>query len=150
LRRLRRFLFFSLAAAVVGLAVGVWLLWPCTAITRDNVAKIRKGMTRAEVEAILGGPARNEENDDEEGVPMRVMGPWQGTKGNHFFSDFQEGEVLGVPRSTLVGDTNHWISRQLVVRIDFDSEGRVAYWGWLPVSRADSGPLDMIRRWLHL
>ena len=42
------------------MAVGVWLLWPRTAITRENGAKLRERMTRAEVVAILGGPERNE------------------------------------------------------------------------------------------
>jgi outer membrane protein assembly factor BamE (lipoprotein component of BamABCDE complex) len=56
----RRLLLFALIAVAVVLAVGVWLLWPRTAITRENAAKIQAGMTLAEVEAILGGPARDE------------------------------------------------------------------------------------------
>jgi hypothetical protein len=37
------------------------LLWPRgSAITRANAAMIEKGMTLGEVEAILGGPARDE------------------------------------------------------------------------------------------
>jgi len=50
----------SAAVVVVGLAIGVWTLWPRTAITEENAAKLRPGMTLAEVEAILGGPARIE------------------------------------------------------------------------------------------
>src|SRR5712692_7190845 len=41
-------------------AVLVWFFWPCTAITRANMLKLEHGMPRAEVEAILGGPARDE------------------------------------------------------------------------------------------
>src|SRR6516165_8145364 len=52
-RRTRRLLLFTMPALAL-LAVGVLLLWPRTAITRENAAKIREGMTRAEVEAILG------------------------------------------------------------------------------------------------
>jgi hypothetical protein len=59
-RRARRMLLFGLPAAVVAVAVSAWLLWPRTAITRENADKIRMGMTLAEVEAILGGPARDE------------------------------------------------------------------------------------------
>jgi hypothetical protein len=57
----RRLLVFGLLATVTGLSVGgSWLLWlrPTTAITRENAAKIKEGMTLAEVEAILG-PERN-------------------------------------------------------------------------------------------
>jgi hypothetical protein len=56
----RRLLILAVAGTVVMLAVGAWLFWPRTAITRENAAKIQRGMTLAEVEAILGGPARDE------------------------------------------------------------------------------------------
>jgi hypothetical protein len=58
--RPRHFLSFLLAMVVVGQALGLWLLWPrmtITAITWENAARIQEGMTVAEVEAILGGPA---------------------------------------------------------------------------------------------
>ena len=58
--RRRVLLLGSAAVVVVGLAIGVWTLWPRTAITEENAAKLRPGMTLAEVEAILGGPARIE------------------------------------------------------------------------------------------
>ncbi len=48
-----------LAGAAVVLAAGAWLCWPPrSAITAANAAKIHEGMTRDEVEAILGGPPR--------------------------------------------------------------------------------------------
>jgi hypothetical protein len=53
--RRRQFLFFLLAAVVVGLAA-TWLFWPRTAISDETAAKIKVGMTVAEVEEILGGP----------------------------------------------------------------------------------------------
>src|SRR5436305_330604 len=55
----RRLLLLSLAAIAVVLMVA-WLLWPRTGITRENARRIELGMTLAEVEAILGGPARDE------------------------------------------------------------------------------------------
>jgi hypothetical protein len=58
-RRSRRLLIALPVAVVLTLALA-WLLWPRMAITRDNAAKITVGMTLAEVEAILGGPARDE------------------------------------------------------------------------------------------
>jgi hypothetical protein len=47
----------SLAMLVVGFS---WRSPTRTAITREHAARIARGMTRAEVEAILGGPARDE------------------------------------------------------------------------------------------
>ncbi len=41
-------------------AGGVWVLWPRTAITLENYERVHDGMTRAEVETILGGPPRDE------------------------------------------------------------------------------------------
>jgi hypothetical protein len=56
----RRQLLFAMPGALVLLGV-VWVaLWhakPRTAITRENAARIQEGMTLAEVETILGGPA---------------------------------------------------------------------------------------------
>jgi hypothetical protein len=60
-RRTCRLLPLALAAAVLAVGLIAWLVWPPpSAITRENAAKIRVGMTLAEVEALLGGPARNE------------------------------------------------------------------------------------------
>src|ERR1700722_14500609 len=58
----RRVLLIGLLAATVALGVCEWMLWPRppSAITRANAAKITEGMTLAEVEAILGGPPRDE------------------------------------------------------------------------------------------
>src|SRR4051812_40868610 len=55
----RRVLVFGIPGAFVAGLVITWLLWPRTAITADNAAKVREGMTLAEVEALLG-PARDE------------------------------------------------------------------------------------------
>ncbi len=94
LKTRRRVLFLCVAAVMVGLAVGVWLLWPRTAITRDNAARIQKGMTRAEVMAVLGGPPRWE-----------PTGPL----------DLDEADDR-MPSATL-----RWINCE--IRADFDPEG---------------------------
>jgi hypothetical protein len=54
----------GLLAMLVVLGVCVWALWPQSAITRENAAKIQKGMTLAEVEAILGEPPRDDNDPD--------------------------------------------------------------------------------------
>jgi hypothetical protein len=67
--RARRQLLFSFSASLAVALVVAWLLWPRTAITRENAAMIRPGMTRGEVEAILGGPPR----DETTGPPRTAM-----------------------------------------------------------------------------
>jgi hypothetical protein len=57
----RRLLVFGLLAGVtVAGLLAAWMFWPRTTINGGNIARIEKGMTLAEVEAILGGPARDE------------------------------------------------------------------------------------------
>jgi hypothetical protein len=95
-------------AALIGVGVLVltaWLLWPrttiTTAITLENAATIKEGMTRAEVEAILGGPPR----DETEAAGMIVNLP----KG---FGGFGPGTLF-------------WISHTTVCGVEFDDTGRV-------------------------
>jgi hypothetical protein len=75
-----------LAAVLAGvLAVGAsillvraWpILFPRPGITRLNVQRIRRGMTRGEVEAILGGPAGDYRTVATAYLPeARPLGPW--------------------------------------------------------------------------
>jgi hypothetical protein len=67
-KRTRRLLLLGPPATLAAIALAALLLWPSTAITRANAARIKAGMTLAEVEAILGGPARNES-----GLPDRFI-----------------------------------------------------------------------------
>jgi hypothetical protein len=51
----RKRLLLVLAALAVLAVVGTWVLWPRPErVTRENFARIRKGLSAAEVEAILG------------------------------------------------------------------------------------------------
>jgi hypothetical protein len=54
----RRTLFVALAGLAVVVAAGVVVLWPqpSSRITRENFERIKEGMSREEVEAILGPP----------------------------------------------------------------------------------------------
>lgn len=51
-----RRLLLVVVAVVLALAAGVWWCWPRTAITEQNFAKIRPGMTLEEVETLLDEP----------------------------------------------------------------------------------------------
>jgi hypothetical protein len=110
---------YALLLLPVGIGVGVvlaWLLWPCTAITQQNAARIREGMTRDEVEAILGGPPRDES-------PYAVH-----------FAVRSEDERLQATRSYARWLVDHlgpeparkWLSHQALVVVQFDAFGRVA------------------------
>jgi hypothetical protein len=53
----RRKLLVALAVSAVVVAVGLFVLWPRTdRITRENYERIKEGMSRAEVESLLGAP----------------------------------------------------------------------------------------------
>lgn len=57
MRKNRWLLFGLLLACVVGVALGVLALLPRPGVTRENFDRIEVGMSRADVEAIFGGPA---------------------------------------------------------------------------------------------
>jgi outer membrane protein assembly factor BamE (lipoprotein component of BamABCDE complex) len=101
----RRYLLFGLLAAMIALVAGTCFLWPRTsAITEENYAKIRVGMTREEVEAVLGGPA-----------------------GNYgFYSEriVQTRDDIDVPR---LAECRYlqWIDSRHMIGIQFDAEHRV-------------------------
>jgi hypothetical protein len=124
-RRTRRLLLFVVPAAVLVLGLA-WLRWPRTAITRENASKIAEGMTLAEVEAILGGPVR----DDSTG-PLA--------------SDLSEAlEAYDRPGRL------KWQSDCAVICLNLDAAGNVGKVSVVPVRRAEEGPLDRLRRWLGL
>lgn len=55
--RLNRWLLFGvLLACGIGVALAVLAWWPTPGVTKANFDRIEVGMTRAEVEAIFGGP----------------------------------------------------------------------------------------------
>jgi outer membrane protein assembly factor BamE (lipoprotein component of BamABCDE complex) len=116
----RRALLFGLLVAVVVLGVSAWATWPRpSAITPENAARIEKGMTLAEVEGILGGPARDETPEDER---------------RHL--------VIQSVRPDL-----EWNSDLVSVWIHLDADGRVRECHAIPVP--PQGPLAFLRRWLR-
>jgi hypothetical protein len=116
----------KLIAAVVGLAVvaaGAVALWPdpSSRITRENVDRIREGMTRAEVVAILGPPG-----------------------------DYSSGPVRRVPRSTIVNSqtdltTEWWVTDTGLAESAFDSRGLVVAIVYDPCERIPQDLLDNLK-----
>jgi hypothetical protein len=123
-RTRRRLLLFILASVAV-LAVGAWLLWPRTAITRENAAKIKEGMTLAEVEAILGGPARNESD-----MPDNFINDAFVMNGEQPFTE------------------KRWASPGRVVILHFDDSCRVIRRTTTDFG-VDHSLFDMVRRWFR-
>jgi hypothetical protein len=107
---------FCLAAA---LAVLVYFCWPSrTAINGENYDRVEIGMTLAEVEEILGGPARFEPSD---AVYQMVR---QETKGDYslskpsrlWISDWTGIEVCFDEHSAVIGTARHEVRRVTFLR----------------------------------
>jgi hypothetical protein len=133
----RRLLLFGLAAALVVLGVATLVLWPRrSAITHENADRIQEGMTLAEVEQLLGGPARNES-----GMPDNFI--------NDAFVIADPGEVKAGrlrpgPRPL---EDRRWAAPGFVVIVQFDDTGRVVQQQRCEFD-ADNSLFGKLRRWL--
>ena len=136
----RRVLLLGSVAVAAVLAVAVWVVWPtATAITADNAARIKEGMTSAEVEAILGGPARDE-----------TTGPVERIEPPEFAPPDSRGVAWRITIADLRPDLQRWESDQARVWVHYDLEGRVNDCQVFPVRRAPESALAALRRWLGL
>jgi hypothetical protein len=118
----RRFLLCALVAVVAALA-GVWLLWPRTALTRENAERIEMGMTLAQVEAIMGGPARDETTGrvvlDQSGDPDDVQ--QRAAIYEHLLVESLRNHAAGVRFPQAL----EWHSNQVSILVLFDRDGCV-------------------------
>jgi hypothetical protein len=143
--RTRRLLLFALPAGsvVAVLALAAWLVLPRpSAITRGNAAKIQEGMTLAEVEAILGGPARDESTGPTE-IDIRALDGAERLLVRMAVAD----RMLEVAAS---GSVRRWTSDRVTVHVRFDEAARVSIAEAFPLCRTDESLLDRLRRWLGL
>jgi hypothetical protein len=132
------------ACAVLTSAVVAWLLWPSTAITHENAARITTDMTLGEVEAILDGPARNEstgplvmEWDD----PENQAAAWR--QSELLLESFLRAGAAGQP-------IRQWQSDYATVIVRFDDAGKVRECHALRTRRHRDSLLGMLRSWLGL
>jgi hypothetical protein len=120
----------GLALVALALAFTGWALSPPPGVTEANARRIQRGMTRTQVEALMGG------------LPGRVGEEWP----------------LWPPPDPNEGLESYriWKGTGHSIRVEFDKAGRVAevwvdYADWGPKIRVDqarSGPLARLRAWL--
>ena len=74
--------------SLLALGITIWLEWRPSAVTKENIDRIQPGMTRAEVEALLGGPPQHEpggrlsylDGDSVQADPIRGTADWVGNE----------------------------------------------------------------------
>jgi hypothetical protein len=125
-------LLICLTALGIAVAVGVYLLLPRSAINHNNFERIRLGMARAEVEAILSGPGRDES----------TRAPVEDLRNERVIS---HGGVVGPGPF----ESPQWRSNDAVIWIYFDRDGKVVYSQCSFDRRLAETPLDVLRRLLH-
>jgi hypothetical protein len=146
---MRRRLLRLAPLAFAVLLTGIWLLWPRTAITRENAAKLEVGMTLAAVEAILGGPAR----DESTGVLAPEMDDTIKDADERLFLATIEVEVFEREAGGDLPDVQRkrlWVSDQVMVRVCHDDGNRVVNIAAMPVQRIRETVADTVRRWFGL
>jgi hypothetical protein len=143
-KRKRWMLVVGVPASIAILAALACLLWPRSAINRGNFEKIKEGMTLAEVQALLGGPPRDETTGPVMAEIARAdTGPWsREALGVLLADDFHY-------RPTLSGE-GFWASNSLMVRVFFDQKGRVTSCESVDVVPIQESPITRLRRWLRL
>jgi hypothetical protein len=124
----RRLLLFALPIAVVLALAIAWGLWPRTAITAENATRIQPGMTLAEVEEILGGPAGYYNSPDD--VPVIV---------NEALYRLLDG-----------CETKEWHGRRCWILVSFDKQGRGREACINPCIPAPETFLGKINSWLSV
>jgi hypothetical protein len=129
-----------LIAGVAGYLLDIWNnKRPHTSITADNGAMIKEGMTLADVEGILGGPARDESSGPLEASEREAL------EGQDLQAVARFFRRLG----TDTNNTRLWVSDRAIILVNVFPDGRVSPGGCLPVRRVDTEPLAWIRRQIN-
>jgi hypothetical protein len=130
----RRTLLVVLAGLAVVGAVGVVMLWPPEdRLTEQNFDQISVGMSRAEVEAILGPPRDNSTGPLQyAGRSLQMFG---GSRGTH-----RTGSYVPLAHVGVLGDQTErveWRNDRQMLHVYFLPSGRVGEKSFLDVSRID-------------
>lgn len=133
-------------ALVGGLAF--WWTVPGTAITRANYDRIQVGMTRQEVDDIMGGPPRNEATDaqfvsmweiEKDGSLVEVDRRYAIMVDRHTRHGFYKMHGLGYGR---------WVNDQINVWVFFDPQGRVQKKEGQVLDCRTIPPWTRLRKWI--
>jgi len=122
MRRRKRLVVLA-GLAVVLCAAGAVALWPregsADRVTRENYDRLRKGMTHAEVQAILGPPG-----DYRTGPTL---------------PEFSEGDALHLSAFTQF----IWQGDDGAIFVDiFKYDGKMFWFQFVPVQKMKQGPID--------
>jgi hypothetical protein len=123
----RRVLVLGSVGVIAALALAACAVWPrASEINSENAAKIKHGMTRAEVESILGGPPRFD-------ATGRVS-----------------YDLTGIPGVRPISPAmREWTSDEVLVMVWIGVDDRVQRCVAIPVRREES-IIVIGRRWLGL
>lgn len=127
-----------LALVLAGGYLVLWLTAPGDRVTPENVARLREGMTRAEVEAALGGPPGVYHPDGE-----RLAALFRHPATGWEWRAAADGEADGAV----------WAGRAGAVVIGFDRDGRVAdlpALSWVDNGHPPLSFLAKLRRYLGM
>jgi hypothetical protein len=134
----KRKLLLALAGLAVVVGAVVFVLWPQSVrCTDENFDRLGVGMTRAEVQAILGPSGDH------------ATGPldWRVKEGEPPFRQFGEMTLEDVPPTTVL-----WLDDGGAITVDFDQSGRACLGSY---NKAESMPQSLFdnllwrakRRW---
>jgi hypothetical protein len=129
----RRLLLFALLTVLVVAALWATMGWRRpSAITRENETRLRVGMTLDKVEAILGGPPRDERSGPTELDP-----------------DAYTTLKPDPPPPAKVSPISEWFSDEVMIRVMFDADGRAEWISTCPLRRTYPGLPATARHWLR-
>jgi hypothetical protein len=113
-------------------AAGVVVLWQWQdRITQQNCDRIKRKMTRAEVEAILGPPG------DYATAPLEDPDP-----GGIFMSHWRPYHLPLIDRFDGEHEIAQWRGDAGIVCVAFSNSGQVVSAGMWPVKRVEQTPID--------
>jgi hypothetical protein len=114
----------GLAISTCLVVAGYWLLpqlYPTCAVTRENFQKIERGMTRQQIEALLGG-----QEGDYSGGRCESNGFYFGPAGG----------------------LHEWVGTDVAIRVCFEDNGNVSEMYLMDVRPANRDFWGCIQRWL--
>jgi len=136
----RRTLLVVLAGLAVVVAAGVVVVWPLrqpAQLSEENCRRIRRGMTRSDVESILGPPrlcaTGPTENDFGQNCFQHVFEPESYVRDRMYLPAYASPP----PPADPVAECCYWDSDSAGVRVDYVRSGKVASVEYTPLQPRD-------------